>query len=260
MVAFCIIVLTLHCPFPPSCLFLLFLWYAQKSQLREIEQSSCSTIINGMPIRARSVFGNILASMTTKEQRNVQEECKWSKRSDIPDVSARQRTGPEYSPNSSGTVDGNSTSKPVASSQSAVQEKAVPLKAARKKRQQMKQTAEQKGTQYGKSKHATEDDDMWNLMSNTIVLKGNQGIKATPLSLSPIRKRPNTAPNNPFGGGGGGKTKQRNGRRVGSRLQVGICSPSFYGRRNPTNGMATRPSTAGTPTMMLTSQAQPSMT
>jgi|TARA_B110000091_G_scaffold184684_1_gene204119 hypothetical protein len=192
--------------------------------LHELERDCCGAPA-GMPIRARSVFGRILASMTTEERTNVQQECTWSKRSDIPDAHAITTRSNEQVPESS------------LSSLSSLSSK--------KQRRRRRKQAEQNGTQYGKSRHATEDDNMWGLVSDTIVLKG-------PSSTAPVLKgrrslsknRPSTAPSNPFRG------EYKSPPKIRGRLNVGVCSPSFYGRRRDSNSggklqvLAKRPSTA----------------
>ena len=190
--------------------------------MHELERDCCGAPA-GMPIRARSVFGRVLASMTTEERTNVQQECTWSKRSDIPDVHAITTRSNELVPESS--------------------------LSSKKQRRRRRKQAEKNGTQYGKSRHATEDDNMWGLVSDTIVLKG-------PSSTAPVLKgrrslsknRPSTAPSNPFRG------EYQSPSKIRGRLNVGVCSPSFYGRRrkptvNSVSGgklqlLAMRPSTA----------------
>jgi hypothetical protein len=177
--------------------------YFQKEQLRNIEQSMCGGAPKGMPQRARTMFGTILASMSAIEQRNVQEECKWSRSSDIPEHVPKEANN---------------------------QARASPsVSTAKMKRQQRKKSAGETGTQYGNSKHATDDDQMWTLMSDTMIMKSKTPKKSS-LRLSPVKKRPSTAPTNPFRQTQG-PPYMSNTNQV-HRLRVGICSPSFYKRRH----------------------------
>jgi hypothetical protein len=185
-----------------------------------------------MPMRARSVFGKILASMTSQERSTVQRECTWSKRGDVPD----------------------SVKPHEEDSRKEKRQQAPETVSNKKKRQQMKRKAEQQGLQYGKSRHAIEDDDMWNLMSDTIVLKGNRP-RSISVTTSPMKsryprggaKRPSTAPLNPFHTTRDNSTFTGNlSLNVPRRLNIGVSSPSFYGSRKKNHGgNIVRPITAG---------------
>jgi hypothetical protein len=173
-----------------------------------------------MPMRARSVFGKILASMTSQERSTVQRECTWSKRGDVPD----------------------SVKPHEEDSRKEKRQQAPETVSNKKKRQQMK------------SRHAIEDDDMWNLMSDTIVLKGNRP-RSISVTTSPMKsryprggaKRPSTAPLNPFHTTRDNSTFTGNlSLNVPRRLNIGVSSPSFYGSREKNHGgNIVRPITAG---------------
>lgn len=211
---------------------------SKKEQLRRIERSSCGGAPSGMPERAQNMFGSILLSMTPSEQRTVQEECPWSRSTDLP----RQIPSKESNSNSSEMDERNEENRDNEETEASkkiggetARSSTAPLKAARAQRKQKKKAADETGTQYGTSKHATEDDDMWGLMSDTMIMKNN-GPKKSSLRLSPVRKRPNTAPSNPFQSNQGPPYMEDM-----HRLRLGISSPSFYKSRNSRSGIKKPP-------------------
>ena len=189
-----------------------------------IEQTSCGGAPKGMPQRARTMFGKVLGTMTASERRNVQEECSWSCRDDVPEqTTVKDSLGPQYSPNSSESLEEFASTSSSSSNRSTT----APLNAARQQRRQLKQQANESGSQYGVSKHAVDDDEMWSLMSDTMVLKNSVGgSQGSPLRLSPLRARPSTVPaTNPLNISGSNKLEKFH------VLRLGISSPSFYSGR-----------------------------
>lgn len=239
-----------------------------------------------MPQNVRVMFGKVLLSMTTDEQANVLASCAWSKATDMTDaetaIQKETSAAVQKQPETAGgddchvMVGGGTTLRPRTSplkssrrhrdnaSARTLRGPLIDVPAEKRKRREKKQAADMSGVQYGRSRHAVDDDDMWGLLSDTAVLTtsisttrtspASSSLDAAPQSsptrkvspakrLSPIRrqsaarsplKRPSTAPNvNPFGL----DSRSRRQLRLPGRLSVGLCSPSFYGGRRAVNAM-----------------------
>ena len=232
-----------------------------------------------MPQNVRVMFGKVLLSMTPEDQANVLASCAWSKATDLTDAEvAIQKESTSIAQEQPETLGGDINhvmvggglalrpqTSPMKSSRrhrgsNAAQISSGPLidvAAEKSKRREKKKAADVNGVQYGRSRHAVDDDDMWGLLSDTAVLTtsistartsgpsspdhGSQTRRPRKVSpakrLSPIRrrgaarsplKRPSTAPNvNPFGL----DSRSRRELRLPGTLSVGLSSPSFYGGR-----------------------------
>lgn len=238
-------------------LFYFAMRFIQSHQLREIEKFQCGQAPVGMPQNVRVLFGKILLTMTSKEREDVMNSCEWSKPTDISDAELALKR------ESKSKLRDEKSNSPETNDMLQLRPQTSPLKAARKKSQipnkakgnyidlsaekkadrlRRRREAEVHGTQYGKSRHAVDNDDMWGLLSDAAVLTTSISNSRTessprnsrPQTLAPIKsrvsplKRPSTAPNvNPFGI----DSKARRQLRLPGRLSVGLCSPSFYGGR-----------------------------
>ena len=222
-----------------------------------------------MPQNVRVMFGKVLLSMTPSEQANVLTSCAWSKATDLTDAEAaiKKEETTHAHPETNSTEDHEIVSrrsvmrpqtsplklrrKDLASSKlQAPSGRSIDVSAEKRERRKNRKAADIEGVQYGKSRHAVDDDDMWGLLSDTAVMTTSISMARTsPHSspaeqmshsrktspgrrLSPIQrtrrknsplKRPSTAPNiNPFG------TDRLSHQRIRfpGRLSVGARGPS----------------------------------
>ena len=224
-----------------------------------------------MPQNVRVMFGKVLLSMTPREQANVLTSCAWSKATDLTDAEAaiKKEETTHAHPETNSTEDHEIVSrrsvrrpqtsplklrrKDLASSKlQAPSGRSIDVSAEKRERRKNRQAADIEGVQYGKSRHAVDDDDMWGLLSDTAVDASISMARTSPHSspaeqISHSRKtspgedclrfsdskkefslkRPSTAQISIHSEQIGFHTNAS----VFQELSVGLSSPSFYGGR-----------------------------